>query len=99
MNKYELVYIVDAHMANGAKEEIAKQVSDAIVKSNANLINAQVWLERQKMSFPIKKISEGSYYLLNFEGPSAALAKLNALLNINERILRFLTIQLKHKVV
>jgi len=93
MNKYELVYIVDAHAPQGTKDEIAKQVADALAKTEIKTINSQLWLDRHKMSFPILKIMEGSYYLLSLEAQSSSIAKLQSILRINEQILRFLTVK------
>ena len=93
MNKYELVYIVDAHAAQGTKDEIAKQVADALAKSEIKLVNSQMWLDRHKMSFPIQKIAEGTYYLVNLEAKTSSIAKLQTLLRLNEQILRFLTVR------
>ena len=93
MNKYELVYIIDAHAAQGTKDEIAKQVADSLAKTEMKATNTQLWLDRHKMSFPINKISEGSYYLLTLEGKSSSLTKLQAILRINEQILRFMTVK------
>ena len=61
MNKYELVYIVDAHAAQGTKDEIAKQVADSVAKAEIKLVSSQMWLDRHKMSFPIQKIGEGNF--------------------------------------
>ena len=97
MNTYELVYIIDAHATQGVKDDITKQVNEALVKSSIKVTNTQIWLERQKMSFSINKIWEGTYYMLNIEAPAAALAKLHALLRINEQVLRFLTIKVENK--
>jgi len=93
MNKYELVYIVDAHAPQGTKDEIAKQVADAVAKAEIKLVGSQMWLDRHKMSFPIQKIGEGTYYLLNLEAKSSSIAKLQSILRINEQILRFLTVK------
>jgi small subunit ribosomal protein S6 len=93
MNKYELVYIVDAHAPQGTKDEIAKQVADSLTKTSIKLVNSQLWLDRHKMSFPIQKISEGSYYLLNLEAKTSSIAKLQASLRLNEAILRFMTVR------
>ena len=93
MNKYELVYIVDAHAPQSTKDEIAKQVADALAKTEIKTINSQLWLDRHKMSFPILKIMEGSYYLLSLEAQSSSIAKLQSILRINEQILRFLTVK------
>jgi len=97
MNKYELVYIVDAHAPQITKDEIAKQVADSLTKCEIKLCQSQMWLDRHKMSFPIKKIIEGTYYLLNLEAKSSALAKLQSSLRLNEQILRFLTIKVDAK--
>ncbi|HLD88163.1 MAG TPA: 30S ribosomal protein S6 [Candidatus Omnitrophota bacterium] len=97
MNKYELVYIVDAHAPQAARDEISKQVTEAASKSDVKVINSQVWLERHRMSFPIKKVWEGTYYLLNIEAPMAAVNKMQASLRLNEQILRFLAIRQENK--
>ena len=97
MNKYELVYIVDAHAPQAARDEIAKHVTDAASRSDVKVINSQVWLERHRMSFPIKKVWEGTYYLLNIEAPTVAVNKMQAFLRLNEQILRFLAIRQENK--
>ena len=93
MNKYELVYIVDAHAAQGTKDEIARQVADSLAKAEIKLVNSQLWLDRHKMSFPIEKKSEGTYYLLNLEAKTPSIAKLQTSLRLNEQILRFVTVR------
>ncbi len=95
MNKYELVYIVDAHAPQNTKDEIAKQVADALAKVQIKLVNSQLWLDRHRMSFPIQKVMEGSYYLLTMEGKSTNVSKLHSILRINEQILRFLTVKVE----
>ena len=93
MNKYELVYIIDAHAPQNIKDDIARNVADAMAKTGITVVNSQMWLDRHKMSFPIQKIVEGTYYLLSFEAPSSSIAKLQSILRINEQILRFLTVK------
>ncbi len=93
MNKYELIYIIDAHAPQNAKDDIARQVADALAKVEIKTANSQLWLERHKMSFPIQKIIEGTYYLLSFEAKTSSIAKLHSILRINEQILRFMTVR------
>jgi small subunit ribosomal protein S6 len=93
MNKYEFVYIIDAHAAQSSKDEITKQVADAAAKAEVKIVNSQIWLEKHRMSFPINKILEGTYYMLNLEAKSAAINKMQGILRINDQILRFLTIR------
>jgi small subunit ribosomal protein S6 len=93
MNKYELVIIVDAALLQEEKEQVIKEVCETIVKSEGQVINSQLWLDRQKFSFRLKKRTEGTYYLVNFEGAMTVVAKLRQLLKLNERVLRNLIIK------
>ena len=93
MNKYELVSIVDAHKTQDQKDEIFKQITDSIIKCGGKIINAHVWLDKQKISFSIKKKIEGTYHLINFEGASSCIAKIKEILRINEDVLRYLIIK------
>lgn len=86
--KYELVIILDAFLAEDAKAEIVKSAGDSITKLGGKMINSQVWLPKQKLTFAIKKCSEGTYYLINFEGDTAIVEKINTQLKLNEKILR-----------
>ena len=90
MNKYELVVIIDAQKAQPEKDEIYKQLTDAVVKADGKVTASQVWLDRQKFVFNIKKKNEGTYYLINFESATSSLPKIKESLRLNENILRYL---------
>ena len=90
LRKYEMVFILDSRLSEDERQSILKEVSDAVTKNGAKIINNQVWLDKQKMAFTISKCQEGAYYLMNFEAEGAAIEKIRSLLRINERVLRFL---------
>ena len=93
MNKYELMVIVDAQKSQPEKEDLYKQTTDAVTKVGGKVINAQVWLDKHKLAFSIKKKNEGTYYLVNFESETSFLAKIKELLRLNEEVLRYLIIK------
>ena len=97
MNKYELIYLVDARLPDAEKAETAKYMADLVAKMGGKVINAAVWFDKQRMSFPLKKAWEATYYLLNIEGKATEMAKLRRELQISERILRFLIIRVEAK--
>jgi len=99
VTKYELVVIVDGKLTNDAKESIRKEAADAVNKHGGKVINSQVWLEKQKLTFQIKKCSEGTYYLFNIEGGRDLIEQTQTTLKLNERILRFIFIKAEPKVV
>ncbi len=86
--KYELVIIVNAALSTEEKESICKQTTETVVKGGGKVINSQLWLDKYRMTFPLKKCSEGSYYLFSFEGESLSLPPLRETLKQNENILR-----------
>jgi small subunit ribosomal protein S6 len=93
MDKYEMVVIVDAVLSQEEKEKINKDVCDTVTKCGGEAINSQVWLDKQKFSFRMKKRTEGTYYLVNFKSPKDALAKIRQILRIHEQVLRFLIVK------
>ncbi|MBI3616920.1 MAG: 30S ribosomal protein S6 [Candidatus Omnitrophica bacterium] len=89
LRKYELMIIVDAKLANEEKETVRREATEIVTKAGGKIINSQIWLEKQKFSFAIKKCAEGTYYLINFEGEGAVIGPIRSDLRLNERILRF----------
>lgn len=90
LTKYELILIVDANLTDSDKESIYKEASDVISKHGGKVINSQVWLDKQKFSFTIKKLSEGTYYQINFEADGNIVKSLESDFKLKEKILRFL---------
>ena len=93
MSKYELMGIVNATLSQEEKDTIFKEVTDSIGKFEGKVINRQVWLDKHKLTFNLKRSSHGTYYLVNFESPTSAVIKINQALRMNEKLLRFLVIR------
>jgi len=89
LRKYELMVIVDAKLNHEEKNSIFKDVNDAISKNGGKLINSQVWMEKHKLTFDIKKCKEGTYYLINYVADGSVNAKVKNAMKLNERVLRF----------
>ncbi|MFA5088874.1 MAG: 30S ribosomal protein S6 [Candidatus Omnitrophota bacterium] len=95
MSKYELMIIVNAALTQEEREKIFTEATDTVVKSGGKLINSQVWLEKNKLAFIMKKATHGTYYLITFESPSSSISKIRQVLKMNEGILRFLIVNVK----
>lgn len=95
MDKYEVVVVLDATLSQEQKEAIVKETLDSISKCDGKLINSQVWLDKHRMSFRLKKCSEGTYYLLNYEMSRPANAKFRELMRLNEKVLRSLIVRVE----
>jgi len=95
--KYELVVIVDAKLTNESKEIVRKEVTDLVNKFDGKVINSQVWLEKHKFTFEIEKCTDGTYYIINFEGGSDVVSNMKPLLKLNEKVLRYAFIRTDSK--
>ncbi len=95
MNKYEAMFIVKPDLSDADKKLLFSQISDAVVKNNGSVSQANIWSEKRKLYFSIKKYREGIYYLMNFIIAPDAVAKLKQIYKLNENILRVLITKTK----
>jgi small subunit ribosomal protein S6 len=90
MKRYEVMIIIKPTLSEDEKKALFSQISDAVTKNNGTVSQANVWLERRKLYFPVKKCQEGMYYLMSFSAPTEAIVKIRNVYGLNENILRVL---------
>jgi small subunit ribosomal protein S6 len=90
MNKYEAMFVIKPDLTDEAKKNLFNQINEVIQKHNGNVVSANIWAEKRKLTFKIKKYLEGSYYLVNFNVEAKEVAEIRNLYNLNENILRAL---------
>lgn len=95
MKKYEAMFIVKPDLSEEEKKVLFNQISDAVTKNQGTLTSANIWSEKRKLYFPLKKCREGVYYLVNFDVAPAAISELSNTYKLNENILRVLMIKLE----
>ena len=89
-NKYELMVLVKAQLPQEEKEGIFKQATEMVTKSGGKILNSQVWQEKQRLHYSIKKCREATFHLTKFEGPSETLEKIRQSMRLNDGVLRHL---------
>lgn len=94
MNKYEAMFIIKPDLSDTEKKNLFNQINDAVIKSNGNVSSADIWSEKKKLYFPIKKYQEGVYYLVNFSVSPDMITKIRQAYKLNENILRVLITRL-----
>lgn len=99
MVKYEMVFVLDARLSEADKTEVAKHVSELVEKFGGKIEDLSVWIEKQRFSFPMNKVWEGTYYLMNMKMVGPEVARLRRELQIMERLLRFLIIKVEEPKV
>lgn len=90
MAKYEAMFVLQPNVNEEQKKELYAQIGETITKHEGKLINAGVWSEKRKLSYPIKKFIEGIYYLISFELDPGIILKIKQIYQLNENIIRLL---------
>jgi len=95
MNRYEAMFIIKPELSEDERKVLFNQIQEAITKNNGKVSLADIWSEKKRLYFPIKRHQEGVYYLASFVLPAEAVAKIREAYHINENILRVMISRLK----
>ena len=97
LNTYENLFIVS--LANGeaaAKETVNKFTT--LIANNAEIVEVADWGKR-RLAYLINDESEGYYTVVTFKTASDFPAELDRLFNIDENVMRAMTIKLDTKAI
>ena len=92
MKNYEIMFILSTQLTDEEKQAKVKFVEETWAKSEAAEIKTEVWGER-KLAYPIKKKENGYYVLTTFQIDGIKLAEVEARLNIEESILKYMIVK------
>ncbi|MBB1534768.1 30S ribosomal protein S6 [Leptotrichia sp.] len=92
MKNYEIMFILSTQLTDEEKQAKVKFVEETLAKSEAAEIKTEVWGER-KLAYPIKKKENGYYVLTTFQIDGIKLAEVEARLNIEESILKYMIVK------
>ncbi len=96
-NSYETLFITD--VSNG--EEATKATVDkftSLIGSNGEILKVDQWGKR-RLAYPINDMPEGYYTVVTHKCAPDFLAELDRLFNIDESIMRSMTVKLEHELV
>ncbi len=87
MNKYELLYIIDASVSDEARAALAEKFAK-FVRDNGGECEDPQMLGLKKFAYAIDYKNEGFYVLMNFKSAPEVPNKLTALMKITDGIVR-----------
>jgi small subunit ribosomal protein S6 len=92
INSYESLFIVKATLSDDAIAATVDKFT-ALIADNTTLIDVAKW-GRRRLAYPISEMNEGYYVVVTFKSEPAFPNELERLMNINESIIRSLTVKL-----
>ena len=94
INSYECLFIVD--VTNGEENTDATvNKFTSLIEANAEVVDVAKWGKR-RLAYPINDMPEGYYVVATFKSAPEFPAELDRLFNIDETIMRSMTIKLEY---
>ncbi len=87
MTKYEMLYILDASLADEAKDEIVKKFEDLVSKNGGVIEKTDRW-GIKKLVYPINYKNEGYYVLMTFEAQGTLVQEIKRIAGITDGVIR-----------
>jgi small subunit ribosomal protein S6 len=94
---YETAFIVNAGLDDEQIEITIKQAEDLIVKNGGEIVNIDR-IGRRRLTYPIAKKNNGFYTAIEFNAEGRIIEKIERFYQLDENILRYLTIQLDKRM-
>lgn len=91
MNQYEITVLYDPSLEVGL-DKATDRVEKIFKDNDGKVKNVDNWGKR-KLAYPIKKQEHAIYVFYTLELPPQSLAKIEAVLNITEEVIRFLIVK------
>ena len=89
MRRYELMLVLRPDTADDRVQQILDRTTRGVAAAEGQIIKVSPW-GRRRLAYPIAGQREGSYFIVVFESPSAAIDDLERGLNITEEVMRHL---------
>ena len=89
MRRYELMLVLRPDAPDDRVQQILDRVTRGISADDGQIVKVSPW-GRRRLAYPIDSFREGSYFLVLYDAPSAAVAELERGLNITEEVMRHL---------
>ena len=97
MPSYEHVFICRQDLTSTQAESIAEDFKKTLSDNGGKVIDTEYW-GLKSIAYRMNKNRKGHYFLLRSESEPSAVSEMERLMNINEDIMRFLTVKVKeHK--
>lgn len=92
MNKYEVVYILNAKLDDSAVEALIEKFKGVVTENGGTVEGVDKWGVK-KLAYAIDYKTEGNYVLMNFEAGADVPAELERQMRITDDVMRFIVVR------
>jgi len=98
MKYYEHTFITRQDLPENQSKKLINKYEDIINKNSGKVVKIEEWGLRN-LSFIIRKNKKGFYFHIKFEGSGETVEKLETAENIDELLIRYLTVKVKKHIL
>ncbi len=92
MNKYEVLYIIDAALDDAAKDALVARFSKLVTDNAGEVESVDKWGVR-KFAYEMNFKNEGYYVLMNFSANPDLPAEMERQMRISDDVIRYLVVR------
>ncbi len=92
MNQYEVMYVIDPTLEDGARVELINRFSELVKKNGGEVDRVDEWGKR-RLAYAINYKTEGYYVLMYIKAPSSLPQELERNLQIADSVLRYIVVR------
>ena len=97
-NVYESAVLINAALDDEQIQSQLTKIKDTITGNNGIIREIEDW-GRKRLAYPINKNKIGYYVFYRYEAQNTIVAKLERMFNLDEHVLRYLTLKLDDKAL
>jgi small subunit ribosomal protein S6 len=98
LNVYESAIILNATLEDSQIETLINRIKEFVTNNGGQITDFENW-GRKRLAYPIEKNKIGYYAIFRFTAPANLLAKLERFYNLDENVIRYLTIKLNKQAL
>ena len=95
---YETLFILDSNHYARDPGGVSKQIEETITEAGGKVLVNRLWME-QKLAYAIDGHQKGTYWLTYFEMAGDGLPKIERAFQLNESVVREMTLRLEPRLV
>jgi len=92
LNKYESIYILKADMEKDEMTTLIEKFKTLVESAEGKIESVEEW-GTKKLAYPIQKMEQGYYVLMNFEAKPEFIVELERVYKINDKVIKFITVR------
>lgn len=97
MREYETIYVLKPDLPAEQVKVLKDKVQDIIEKAEGKVLHHVDWGKR-RLAYKVEKFQQAQYIYLQYLDKGLSIAEIERILKNDDRVLKFLTVQVEEKV-